>query len=211
MGWTAHVWKGEGVDQGFLDKAVDALDNTLDSQVSFTISAHDMGEVPGYVIDCDSYGATFGNWKDWLDTTDEVRYGDHHMLVVDCAVLGYNSASEGLLSHEPDTTKWGRSVANAAVALLGPNRFKNTVIHEFSHTCLDESKCPMKGLENGHSCGGVSYGGLLTHLATPMIVGNENDIPDTAQCTASASDAVGWTTDITRCTRNGLESYHRSN
>lgn len=211
MGWTAHVWRGEGVDKGFLETAVEALDTVLDEQVEFAVSATARGEAPGCVVDCRRYGATLDTWKNWLETNDEIRYGDHHMLVVDCVSLDFRSSVAGRLSHEPDTRRWGRSVCNAAVALLGENRFRNTVIHEFAHTCLDESLCPMEGREDGHSCGGVRGAGLGTHLATPMLVGSEHTIAADDQCGSSGPTIQGWTTDITRCTRASLESYHRIN
>lgn len=216
MSWRAHVWKGEGVDKGFQDKAVDTLRNTLADQVSHNINAYDKGDAPSWVIYCDDAVETMSTFKWWLEHNKLVDEGQHHMLIVDCVNTNFTSRANGDMTHNPDgTNDYAASVVNAATALLGKNRFKSTVIHEFGHTGLDESYCPYAGTSQPvreHSCGGV-VGDFWTsqYFKTPMIIANEGNIPDDKECVHDGPCCDGFVTGITSCTKKGMEAYHNNN
>jgi hypothetical protein len=81
--WEAFIWKGDGVDSGFLDKAVNSIGTTMDDQVSHTIKAHNEGSVPDDVVNCNA-SQTFSNFTSSLENTGNYRDHSHHLLVVDC-------------------------------------------------------------------------------------------------------------------------------
>lgn len=219
MSWDVFIWKTPTTDGGFQEKAVDTLENTLASQVNFSIDAVNAGDTPSGSNKCDDSD----NRKDWfenyLESNNLYKEGAHHIMLVDCRDV-FQSEAYRNMKHDPSDYKWwvtpyAVSISNVAVAVLGKNRFKNTLMQEFAHTCLDYNKCPWSepGYEE-HSCGGVvydRYGWEYESRVTPMLTSYENQMSDSRYCVSDTGSAQGFTTNITDCTKEGLESYHDSN
>lgn len=207
------------VSDKFHQRAVDTLNNTLDQQVNFSINAQkEPATIPNSVLDADDNGNTLDNFEQWLDEHWwQIDYGHHHMLLVETKNLDFYSQARGRMLHDPteydssDNLEFARSVVNTSTSLIGKNRYKNSVMHEFAHTCLLSLHCPYLDASDPmqeHSCGGVIHEGFWKgDLMSPMLIANSGKIPNDEQCVHDGS-ANGYTTSITSCTNDALEGYH---
>lgn len=108
------------------------------------------------------------------------------------------------------------------------DRFKATAIHELGHASinstnidcgLDPEEDDVDSGEVDHSCGGITEDGEQT----PMIIANvdnNHEIPPGDMCQYDSEPEKGpvrgaltgeFTTEITDCTKEGLEDYHKNN
>ena len=149
-----HIWKERTVDSGFVNGAVDALEQTLDPQLDFDVDAYD--EASSH----ESFERNNSDWDSILDNFKDYvieKYGcpsdkEYHMLIIDHDYDNVGAgASRGNVNGPWDPfenagcsdTKAALGGVNAATKAYedstwcygghGAEAFEGTVIHEALH------------------------------------------------------------------------------
>jgi len=226
---AVHIWTSEHVDSGFVDAAVNTVEDILEPQLDFSIYA--------YREDTD-YDYSGGGWddirEDFHDYVEDKEGGsphswDCHLLLIEDLWPGFGAGTAwGLVNRPEGSFSSGEAAAcgvNCALKAYvngncegdGGTAFRNTVIQEILHTLLGlHLNCNSAPGSSEHSLGSIyiKAGDNGEELASPIITwcsanncGDNYDVEDNCNGT-HRTYRQDYSTELSDCTIDEVENYY---